>query len=320
MSFFRINKMSHYKHINNQALLRAKVFITNLNVNRLIFIKKSGKRISFFSSFHCKAGMTAEAAIALPLFLFFMMNILLIFDMLRLHGNITAAMHQAGNKMAFSGYAYKIIEDRGTELTDEIGSVIMAQGYARGRVISLLGKDYLDNTCLVSGAAGLHFMRSSVMKENDVIDLIASYKVGPFVKIIGFPDFSMENRYYARAWTGYDVESGQGFTSEGDPVVFVTDTGVVYHVVRSCSYLCPSIEIISYFMKDDIRNEQGEKYYACEKCGEKGIQAVLYVTSQGNRYHNSLRCSSLKRTIYAVHLSETEGKGRCSKCGGGYAE
>ncbi|WP_132038569.1 hypothetical protein [Kineothrix alysoides] len=258
--------------------------------------------------------MTVEAALAVPFFLFFIMNILVIFDMLRLHGNIEEAIHQTGNQMAFCGYAYKNVEELGFSLPDEMSSIAMSEVYARGRVIRILGTDYLNNTCLSSGAAGLHFVKSSVMKEDDVIDFIVSYKVKPLIGIIGFADFPMENRYYGRAWTGYDVENGQG-GQEDDPIVFIAENGVVYHTSRNCTYLCPSINMISAFQKDNIRNEQGEKYHACERCGRAGIQGVLYITSQGNRYHNSLKCSGLKRTIYAVHLSETGGKGKCSKCG-----
>ena len=63
-----------------------------------------------------------------------------------------------------------------------------------------------------------------------------------------------------------------------------------------------------------LRNKDGGKYYPCQYCKNSGGGCV-YVTDYGNRYHKSVSCSRLRRKIYAVPLSETKGKGVCSKCG-----
>lgn len=68
---------------------------------------------------------------------------------------------------------------------------------------------------------------------------------------------------------------------------------------------------------NSLRNESGGKYHACEKCvhgSSKGSN--VYITDQGDRYHNSLTCSGLKRTVYTARISEVPGKRACSKCGG----
>lgn len=260
--------------------------------------------------------MAVEASMALPLFLFFLMNILFSFDMLRLHGNLMAAMHQTGNQMAFSGYAYRAAAGEDGVLPEGMDSLVLSEGYARGRVIGILGKDYLNHSCLSSGVSGLHFTKSSVMKEDDVVELVASYRVRPFIKVMGFPDFPMENRYYGRAWTGYDVAGRQGGMTGEDPVVYVAENGTVYHVARNCSYLNPSVEAVSAGMVEELRNEGGGKYSACGRCGIGTYQAVVYITSQGDKVHGSLKCPGLRRTVYTVHLSEVGGKGKCSKCGG----
>jgi hypothetical protein len=315
MSFFRI-LISNFKHFKEKVVSPGKSL---LNQILGFFSYKTGKRISFISFLRekkIKASMAVEAAIAIPFFLFFLMNILFAFDMLRLHGNIMGAMHQAGNKIAFYGYAYRSGFGEEGLLSGEADSLILSEGYARRKVINILGEDYLNHTCLASGTSGLHFIKSSVMKEDDRIELVASYKVKPFINIIGFPDMPMENRYYGRAWTGYDVACRAGGGEGEDPVVYIAETGTVYHIARNCAYLNPSVEAVSKAMASELRNEGGGKYYSCGSCKGNNFQPVVYITSYGNRIHSSLSCSGLKRTVYTVHLSEVKGKGKCSKCGG----
>ena len=315
MSFFRI-LISNFKHFKEKVVSPGKSL---LNQILGFFSYKTGKRISFISSLRekkIKASMAVEAAIAIPFFLFFLMNILFAFDMLRLHGNIMGAMHQAGNKMAFYGYAYRSGFGEEGLFSGEADSLILSEGYARRKVINILGEDYLNHTCLASGTSGLHFIKSSVMKEDDRIELVASYKVKPFINIIGFPDMPMENRYYGRAWTGYDVAGRAGGGEGEDPVVYIAETGTVYHIARNCAYLNPSVEAVSKAMASERINEEGGKYYSCGSCKGNNFQPVVYITSYGNRIHSSLSCSGLKRTVYTVHLSEVKGKGKCSKCGG----
>lgn len=315
------------KHICNYTHIKKTIVSPGKNLKHHILSylfqsNKTGKRMSFFFSlFHkwqglssCRGSMAVEAAIAVPFFLFFIMNILFSFDMLRLHGNIAGAMHQTGNKIAFFGYGYKNLRGEGAWLTEGMDSLILGEGYARAEVIRLLGKEYLNNTCLANGTSGLHFLKSSIMQENDIIELRASYKIRPFIQVISFGNFSMENRYYGRAWTGYDVEHRQSGMDKEDPIVYVAETGSVYHVARNCTYLSPAIEAVSSAATETLRNENGEKYYDCERCQKSEFQAVVYITSQGNKVHGSLSCSGLKRTVYTIHLSQRNGRGCCSKC------
>ena len=98
-------------------------------------------------------------------------------------------------------------------------------------------------------------------------------------------------------------------------MVFITASGTVYHLNRNCTYLNPSVEAVSAEEVTGLRNQSGGRYYACESCGKAGVQGQVYITQYGDSYHSRIHCSGLKRTIYTVPLSQTDGRGRCSKCG-----
>ena len=277
-------------------------------------LQKSGtvKRVSSFASGKLKGSLTVEAAFALPIFLFFILQIMSVINMISMQSRLNAALHQTGNQMAFAGYAYE--KTVGGVLPEGIASVALTAFYAGNQIIDYAGRDYLDKSCMKNGAAGLSFAGTSIMEHNDMIEICISYQIEPLFPIMGFSSFSASQCYYGRAWTGYDVENGISDLTEEDPMVYVTETGTVYHTNRNCTYLNPSIEAVSMADIDSSRNGSGGKYYACEICGSTKAEGSVYITSQGNSYHCTMNCSGLKRTIYTIPLSQTNGRGKCSKC------
>ena len=141
--------------------------------------------------------------------------------------------------------------------------------------------------------------------------ITASYQVRIPIPIFSLPLIEYEETMRIKGCTGY--EKG-GFGKEEDETVYVTETGLVYHKDYHCTYLDLSIRMVQGKEISGLRNESGGRYYACEHCGGKG-GGPAYITDYGDRYHSSLSCSGLKRTVYAVPLSEVIGKGACSKCG-----
>ena len=136
----------------------------------------------------------------------------------------------------------------------------------------------------------------------------------PLIAIPGFDGITAGNCYYGHAWTGYDVEQGASDLTQEDPMVYVTETGTVYHTNRNCTYLNLSIEAVDAAVLEERRNQSGGKYYPCEICGRIGGYGMVYITGQGSSYHSSITCPGLKRTIYTIPLSQVGGRGRCSKC------
>ncbi len=254
-----------------------------------------------------KASMTVEACFVLPFFLFAFLNVVSIVELYRLQGNMSLAMHETAKQMAVAGYEYKELEGDSDALFTYL--------YAAAKVRAKLGTDYLDSAPLANGAGSISWLRSSVMCGDDIIDLAASYRIAPPAAVVGYPERVLYSRMRTRAWTGYD-NAGSGTGEMGaDEIVYITPNGTVYHRSRACSYLKLSILAVDMDFLDSRRNQDGEKYYACEKCGSAGGNTV-YITNYGNRYHTTLGCSKLMRTILAIPISQVGGRGACSKCGG----
>jgi hypothetical protein len=252
-----------------------------------------------------KASMTVEACLVLPLFLFAFLNIMSIIDMYRIQGSMSAAIHDAEKFMAVNAYEYSVLTDEYTEGEHgTFGSVAISYTIASGMVQHSLGDIYPSGT-----SWGL----SKVLEENDCIDLVAEYSVKSPIGVMGFGEHKMFNRLRTRAWTGYD--NAQNGTGDGDEeIVYVAETGTVYHRSRVCTYLKLSITPISATSVNDERNMGGSRYCACEECGSRSA-GTLYITNHGTKYHSTLSCSKLKRTVSAIPISQVGGKGACSKCG-----
>lgn len=280
--------------------------------------------------------MTVEAALVVPFFLFFFMNVLTAFDILRLQCNITAAMHQTGNRIAIhrfeAVYAEDVIAGVATaadaEATEsdnaEHGNPIYntfldaaSAAYAQHAVVEHLGPEYLDHSPIVNGSSGLNFMATEISGEREIVDLVCTYRVKPLFGLVTFAPFRMENRYFGHTWVGY--EGGFRQKKKGkveEETVFITETGVVYHRDRACTHLDLTITPTTLSAARMDRNHSGAIYHPCERCGGTPASGnTVYTTDYGTRYHNSLDCSGLKRTVIEIKLSEAAGRPACKKCG-----
>ena len=89
----------------------------------------------------------------------------------------------------------------------------------------------------------------------------------------------------------------------------VTDNQAVYHMTRRCSYLTLQIQAST------LEQAKHNGYDMCAFCGKDVQGRQVYVTNEGDRYHSSLTCSGLKRTVYRKKKSEVTGLAACSRCG-----
>lgn len=269
--------------------------------------------------------MTVEAALVLPLFIYFFCNILGLLDIIRLQSVMLAAVRETGTKIC--EYAYFIdkgseyLSDAGIDLSgipDGITSLLLSETYVRSDITSYLGEDYLAESPVLGDSFSV--LESSILKDDDLVQITVDYIVEPFVPFIAPENFFLQTRFVGHAWTGYEISGGgddEEDSDEEDPTVYITPSGQVYHQSRDCTYLRPRVQQTTASQIDNKRANDGSCYYACESC-RPSKAGTLYYTPDGNRYHSSASCSRLSRDVVSVHLSEVAGsRHACSKCGGG---
>ena len=104
--------------------------------------------------------------------------------------------------------------------------------------------------------------------------------------LIPLPKIWFHNTVKVHTWNGVIYENGND-TVESQPMVYVTESGSVYHRKLGCSYLNLSVQQISGSSVKTLKNAYGEKYQACELCSRGQEPAgVVYITKKSNRFHN----------------------------------
>lgn len=263
---------------------------------------------TFFSA-PLKGSLTVEAACVLPLFLFVMITALQYGVLMNTSVRFGTAMAETGKQMALAAYLSKYGGDIGK--AGEIAVGALTASYAYSKV-----KEQIGDTSAVKNA---NMALSSFLKENEMIDLVLTYQIRTPVASVKLPGNFFIQRACVRAWTGrlgrtHGTGTGDGENSTGTHV-YVTATGKVFHKDENCTHLKLSVQEVSRQSLDNLRNEGGGIYHACESCGSHAGDSV-YITDHGNRYHSTLTCSGLKRTVKQVQADDTAGMRACSKCGG----
>ena len=286
------------------SFIRHQTSDSKIIIPSLITFKKtitmSKKRAFFPSSVRLKGSMALEGSMVLPIFLFFMMTVLLSLEAVRIQSNVQEALHQAGNESAFTQNRVETQERYKIDAAEKITAYVRKQRFP-----------YL---CVAEGEDGIKVQDYSSVDVNGLIYLKVHYKLKPFIQWIPIGDIVFEDEYYSHAWTGFQGNEDTGQNKEEDVYVYITKTGSKYHTTYKCTYLQVPIKAVSDKQISEIRNAAGRKYYPCERCRPKE-SGMFFVSEDGSRYHGRSDCASLKRTVYMISLSKAQGYTPCSKCG-----
>lgn len=247
------------------------------------------------SHFGRKGSVTIEAALAVPLFFFAVLALFYMLEVMSVRTSIRTGMQYAAKEAAEEIYIKPMVTPGSLE-TD---------------IVTAVGAERLERSIVVNGSGGIHCQNSRMSAVTGILELRVNYQVRLPIPVFAVPPVNMEESLRVKGWNGY-IRSG--FQGQDEETVYITENGMVYHRDYHCNYLELSIRAVPASQVDALRNEGQGKYHACELCGRGGTFGEVYITDYGDRYHTSLGCSGLKRTIYAVPLSEAVGKGACSKC------
>ena len=262
--------------------------------------KTTAENASMPASF--RGSLTIEAAVALPVFLACMAFLLQVGNLYYGAARFSSAMAETGQEMAVAAYV--------TEYGEPDGFVegALTIGYATLGTFQKAGQ--------IDAVRNENLLLSSVSQNGD-IDLALTYQMKSPSGLVKAPWNFYVQHTLVRGWTGRNGSDGKKQDESGGEkkqTVYVTDYGSVYHVDEHCTHIHLSITKVSAGSIPGRRNRYGKKYHACEKCG--GVGSEVYITTDGDRYHSSLECSGLKRTVHEVSLEEVSYLRPCSRCGG----
>ena len=237
-----------------------------------------------------KGSLTVEAALILPMFIMGLLTLVSVLFMSNVCRRIQASLLFEAQELAIG-----FDDEQKTQISvvaDEIAG----------------GLSECDLRLIENGKDGIDMTGSYA--DDEYIRLCVSCDLVPFTGFFGALKIPFKRTCLTHAWCGYK----NGFVPD-EEYVYVTDDSEVYHIDRNCSHLRLTIKEVTTGELPDLRNNDGKRYRPCEICHGSLSGEKLYITPEGDRYHNSTTCSGLKRTVRAVRLSNAGDRRPCSRCG-----
>lgn len=310
---------------NEKNINKGEGNLTNLNPNskktnqrKLILnpdkLSMRQKRVSFIASKEFKSSVSVEASIAFPVFLAAVYLFITLIQIFTLQSKVEFALHETAKEMALYGYLYdEIIADTedSNGLIDQTTSLLIGETYVKKQVIELVGESYIERSAVKNGVDGIYFYFSTIMGEEDAIDLVATYRIKPKFQLIPVIEIPIINRCKIKAFSGYDKVGEESIDQE--EMVYVTKNGEVYHKSLTCSYLQMDRKVATEEIGEDLTVD-GKTYRPCSYCVGENDELPGYVTLYGDCYHTSPYCSRIYRVIFEIPLSEVGERRPCSKC------
>ena len=306
--------------IKKTYIFRSLVGFTELNCkDRCSHFLQYVRRTFLFSS--GKGSLTLEAALVLPLYMFFLITILYILNILHIQNVFQAAMEETARSINSYAYVAEQFESLQSDERLEIGSsdadfvLMLAKNQVskitiKNNFLTDNIKNFANNSYIQNGYKGISIsFGDSDLSES--IDFNISYVVKlPFLPSGTFY-IPITQRCCFKAFTGTDIYEKEGSYTE---YVYITATGAVYHTTPYCTYLNRYYDVIT----EDRMNvtwDTATDYQPCTHCAyNQPIGPTSFLCPSSKVYHNRTDCMYIQAVIYKVTKEYVGDLPMCSRC------
>ena len=281
------------------------------------------KERAFPAALKKKGSLTIEAALALPLFLFFAIAVFYFLMIIFLQSDIQLRMEETARSLGKQAYLLEQMDGLTVQEEEVDGETksLLAAGFNPLVIKTCILKNDLsnkiDSSKIKGGTDGFYTYHSAYDEQEGILDIVVHYNYEiPFLPG-NLGQLKLSQRCRTHTWTGRELSrqaGGKNADEQDAQTVYVTEYGSVYHLSRDCHYLDLSIHTVDAANIKEARNANGGKYYACS-CAKHTSSGTYYVTDYGTNYHADLNCSGLKRSVREVDISEVGDLHVCPKCG-----
>lgn len=266
------------------------------------------------------AAVSVEAALALSIFIFAIVSMMIPFRMMDRQRQVQAALESVNEKLCQYAYLeYRLTQ--GEELPKEEGDwkEDLLLGLVNGAA-GIGGQALAKRMFPQEGMENLSFLSSSFLGDGEMVDFHLDYKMQMPFSVLGIKSLPFSSGSIRRAWIGRDGQEREGEESgaeKEDQVVYIGKNSTRYHMSRDCHYLANRLKTVDFRALSSLRNKNGGKYYPCAVCAGSAKEGdSVYIMSSGSCYHLDASCTAITAYVQAVKLSEVEHLGACSYCGG----
>lgn len=250
------------------------------------------------------ASLTAEAALAFPVFFFTVYMLWQLFLLLLFQMQVCQVITETAIQYAHLGYPERKAQEKDVDISWLYQPLLWNALPENDRVENMRVLCIPQEDGIIQVDVGYQFACESVFYTKFSFPVRQKFQFYPY---LGETDEDL----FASA-SGSESNSG---TSEETDIVYMTEYGKVYHESRACSYLNVVVRSVAASAVEEERNSSGRKYKPCERCDDREATGTVYISAGGEKYHLAASCPALKRTVTEKSREEVEGVPACHKCG-----